>query len=317
MRQKPLPTRPVQRILFPTDFSEVAQQVWPHALELATRYHASLDLLHVSTSAPDHAVAPQEETLDHPKHEGYIQDRLREFLGTLAAGHQVQTIHLRAQSPAPAIIDYVERNRIDLTVIGTRGRSRLEHFLLGSVAEKVVRHAPCPVLSVGSDRPDYTSHPQYRNILAAFDFSEYSRDAVYQALDLAERFQSQLHVLYVIAHSVHPTFYESWRRSIFREVPEITQRARQAFTEAFEPEAALRANLHIEPSDERDDRVITQFARDTGMDLIVMGSHGLSGWERALMGSTTERVVRTAQCPVLTVKPRVREGERTSTARPD
>ena len=180
------------------------------------------------------------------------------------------------------------------------------------MTEKVVHHTACPVLTVASERPDSNSRPQYRSILAAFDFSEYSRDAVYLALDLAEKFQSQLHVLYVIAHSIHPAFYQAWRRSILQEVPEITQRARQACAEAFEPGVALRANLHIEPSDERDDRVITQFAQDNGMDLIVMGSHGLSGWERALMGSTTERVVRTEKCPVLTVKPRIREGEPTS-----
>jgi nucleotide-binding universal stress UspA family protein len=156
---------------------------------------------------------------------------------------------------------------------------------------------------VASKREGYRDNPGYRNILAAYDFSVHSREATSRARVLAKLYGARLTVLYVIEQEIHPGYYETWQRSIAEAMPRIVEDARKSLLEVLGEEGLDDVDVRVEvgDGDGRAHRDITRFAKEREIDLIVMGTYGLSGVEHMLLGSTTERVVRIAPCPVLTL----------------
>jgi nucleotide-binding universal stress UspA family protein len=135
------PSWPIGRILVPTDFSLCSLTAVEHAEELALRFAAELILLH----AEEILVAGPEVTgLTHG-----AAERELERAGEQLRSHHVKTrVLLRPGLAVDEILEAAERERASLIVMGTHGRKGLKHMLLGSVAERVVRSAPCPVLTV-------------------------------------------------------------------------------------------------------------------------------------------------------------------------
>lgn len=138
-----------QRILVPIDFSETSDSAVQHGLELARTFHCALILLHVGDKA-----AADVETEFPLGLDGSMLDAHRErLLKVLTPAEQAQ-MHpefvVASGSPAAEIVRCAAEREVDLIVMGTHGRSGVGHVLLGSVAEKVVRTAPCPVLVVRS-----------------------------------------------------------------------------------------------------------------------------------------------------------------------
>jgi nucleotide-binding universal stress UspA family protein len=142
-------TRNITRILVPTDFSDQAQGALACARTMAERFGASLHLLHVLED-------PYATSAYATEVYGYLPPGLKESwqknaegrLATLLPASQVHTSSVIFGSPAKAIVEYADANAFDLIVMGTHGRSGVVHLLLGSVAERVVRTAQCPVLTV-------------------------------------------------------------------------------------------------------------------------------------------------------------------------
>jgi nucleotide-binding universal stress UspA family protein len=138
----------LERILVPTDFSDCANRAVAYASELAKRFGAELHLLHVvqpPVAAYAYA-APLPEDVLHPE---VPAEKELEALEVPNVG-QISRIErsIRTGTPFVDIVRYAKENDVDLIVIGTHGRTGLTHMLLGSVAEKVVRKASCPVLTV-------------------------------------------------------------------------------------------------------------------------------------------------------------------------
>ncbi len=292
----------IKKILFPTDFSRASNQALPHALKFAQKYEADITILHVATLYSDDPNAPEYQQLDEGNFKEYIEKSLGEISQAMESSQKVTTEVVREVTPAKGILDFIEEKGIDLTVMGTHGHSALAQFFLGSVAERVVRHAPCPVLTVAQDRKQYRNDPDYQNILIAFDFSEHSKKAAREARDMASRYGARLQALYVVEQEVHPAFYLKWKESMVRDLPEIAEEAKKSLREVMGGESRDNLDVHVEIGDGKAHAEISEFARANQVDLIVMGTHGLSGLDRMLLGSTTERVVRIASCPVLTVK---------------
>jgi len=136
-----------RRILVPTDFSETSQQAVREAVELARTFNASLILLHVGDRAASEVATEFPLGLD-----AAMQDAERERLLKILTPAEQQERHpefvVCAGSPAHEIIRCAEEREVDVIVMGTHGRGAVGHMLMGSVAEKVVRTAPCPVLVV-------------------------------------------------------------------------------------------------------------------------------------------------------------------------
>lgn len=292
----------IKKVLFPTDFSLAANAALPHALKIAQKYGTEITILHVATPYSDDPNAPEYQQLDEGNFKEYIEKSLGEVSQAMKSSQKVTTEVVREVAPATGILDFIEEKGIDLTVMGTHGHSALARFFLGSVAERVVRHASCPVLTVAQDRKKYRNNPDYQNILVAFDFSEYSKKAAREASEMASQYGARLQALYVVEQEVHPAFYLKWKESIVRDLPEIAEKAKESLRSALGQEGLENIDVHVEIGEKKAHTEINEFVRANQVDLIVIGTHGLSGLDRVLLGSTTERVVRVASCPVLTFK---------------
>jgi nucleotide-binding universal stress UspA family protein len=142
---------PIRRILFPTDFSEPADYAWPYALTFAQEFGAEVHLLHVVTPPPRLTEAyainfdPEQTVKTLTAEANASMDRQVEAAKSRAL---VFRREVRVGVDYREILDYATKHDIDLIVMATHGRTGLAHVLLGSVAEKVVRKAPCPVLTI-------------------------------------------------------------------------------------------------------------------------------------------------------------------------
>ena len=142
---------PIRRILFPTDFSEHANYAWSSALQFAQEFGAEVHLLHV-VAPPPRMTAAYSAHFSPEKFAEVLSSEAATALDDLVhgAGDRGITFHpeVRIGVDFHEIIDYARLSKIDLIVMATHGRTGLAHALLGSVAEKVVRRAPCPVLTI-------------------------------------------------------------------------------------------------------------------------------------------------------------------------
>jgi nucleotide-binding universal stress UspA family protein len=294
----------VKRILFPTDFSECAEQALDHALLLAEDFDAELHMLHAvvlhqaDPANPDLQFTPDLELLD--RLEKVAKTRLAELAEGRARQVRVRQVERRGFSAPVAILEYADEIAADLIVMGTHGHRGAARFFLGSVAEQVVRHAPCPVLTLRG-RDSEAPLEGVQAILVPVDFSEHSRGALATAAELAARWQARLELVHVLELPPLPAFYGpvpdvgSTQRLV-----ELSDGELRKLTEELVPEAVEHSFTTLEGGAATE---IVRHARDSRSDLIVISSHGRSGLDRLLLGSTTERVVRMADCPVLTLRP--------------
>lgn len=292
----------VRKILFPTDFSRCAQQALQQASHWAREYAAELHLLHAMVLLQDYSARlPNRKEINEQ-----LQNVAAAHLSETAQALQQENLNvkqalIRGISTAPAILGYAKENDIDLIVMGTHGRRGLGHLFLGSVAEEVVRLAPCPVLTI-RERETPAPVKAVKHILVPVDFSEYAQQALAYAKQIAAAYQARLQLLHVVEKAIHPAFYMGTGPSVLVYQPELKDRAkeemRKLLRETKGPEVA--ADLHVfEGYAARD---LISFAETYASDLIVIATHGRTGFEHMLMGSVTEKVVRRAPCPVFTVR---------------
>ena len=298
----------LRRILFPTDFSACAEDAFTHAAYLAQRTGAELHVLHVV-----------EGTMASPG--DWVQD-FRITLEDIAADLDVPfpappdeeqapqgfvpliDAEVEAESAGPAILHYAEDHAIDLIVMGTHGRRGFRRLLMGSVAEEVVRLAPCPVFTVGGQEASDGSWA-IRRIVAPVDFSDHARLAARHAAALAEAYAADLDLLHVIEAAALPTATAPFVAAFTVSADEaqlILQEALERYTAELEAEFPAIGEVGAFVRVGRPASDIVDFAEAHDADLLVLGSHGRSGMERLLMGSVAEQVIRTAPCPVFTVK---------------
>lgn len=289
-------------ILVPTDLTENAAGALRHALALARHTGAELHLLYVMEEGGGgkRPGLPQLNSVyDRLKEAVSVELRLSAGAGS-QSGLQIEQHVERGVSAAPAILDYAEQHDVDLIVMGTRGRQGGERFLIGSTAERVVRFARCPVLTVGPG--DGHVPGLIKRILVPVDFSEHAAAALKQAKILANHFEAHLDLLHVVEPIVQPVFYGDDVAGFELSAPRLEEKGRAELKRLYEktkgPSGPWRAHVvRGQPA-----RAIAAFARDYGTHLIVQSSHGLTGLGYALLGSVAEKVVRLAPCPVLTFK---------------
>lgn len=291
-------------ILFPTDFSECSEQALDHALFLAESFGAELHMLHAvllhqeDPANPEQQFASNVDLLDRLSR--IAQTRLAELADRSATQVKVRQVERRGFSAAVVILEYAEEVGAELIVMGTHGHRAAARFFLGSVAEQVVRHSECPVLTLRRRR---TERPleAIESILVPVDFSEHSRQAIVTAVSLADRWQAKIELVHVLEIPPLPAFYGP--------VPEVASAQRllelsdgelRQLGESLVPDGIQWTVTTLEGSASTE---IVRHGREVGSDLIVIPSHGRSGLDRLLMGSTTQRVLRMADCPVLTLKP--------------
>jgi nucleotide-binding universal stress UspA family protein len=274
-----------RRILIPTDGSENTRAAVAYALDLARQTDAKVTAISVNDIS-NYAAIPGEHDAESPLYQASqaaIGDAIEmgAAKGVRVEGMIVSGIPKR---------DIVEASKDhDLVVMGTTGRTGLPHLLLGSVAERVVRKAYCPVIVV---RTGVTSSFKCDRILIATDGSENSAPAVREGLNLARAFGAQVTALSVSDDTGLP--------AAGRGSAEGRVLASEAVAEV--ENEGRKLGIEVTPSvptGSPDDAIVDA---STEHDLLVMGTHGRSGLAHLRMGSVAERVIRFARCPVMVVK---------------
>lgn len=277
---------PVHTILFPTDFSEEAERAFPLACSLARDCGARVVALHVVPPPLGH-----EQVLVRQNPDEYYEVP-RSALRELKAPDENVRVEYRLADghAADEILQVANEIQAGLIVIGSHGRSGVRRLLLGSVAEKVMRDAVCPVLAVKTA----SVVPNIRVILLPTDLSEASESALGVAFSLARDYYARLIVLHVASFGQEISKCEEMLEQSFAYRRELEDKLHHGQKPEYNVE------LRVEQGDPAE-RVI-HVAEETRCDLIVMGSHSRSGLSRLLMGSVAEKTFRNASCPVLLVK---------------
>lgn len=294
----------IQKLLYATDLSAASRPAWGYARLLARTLRAELVALHVVPPVPiplEGGFPPglYQDLLTGARRDGEVglAELVRE-----AAGSGVRVVpRLEEGPPAPRILEVLRQVGADLLAVGTHGRTGLGRILLGSVADTLVRQAPCPVLTVPSRLGEAAVPASLGRILYATDFSPVARRAWPWAVALAEASGAELDLVHVAFLPVPD-----------REAPaEILSAAARQLREQAEREAERfletcplpRDRVHcLIPQGLVGDQIV-HVARDRRADLIVMGTHGWSGLVRWMLGSVAHQLVQVAPCPVLTVGP--------------
>jgi nucleotide-binding universal stress UspA family protein len=277
----------LRNILYATDFSRYSEAALPFALSMAREQGSKIFAVHI-VSLPIFANTPteawQELAAQAVREAQEKMDRASKRWSRVP--HETL---LRRGGVWKELSQLIEEKEIDVVVCGTHGRSGVSKMLMGSVAEEIYRHAPCPVLTVG---PNVVGEPEslrdIHTILYPTDFSEDSLAAAPYAVSLGQKNQARLYLLHVAMEAVSGD--EKW---------ELEARLRAIVPPGPELSCAPKTFIAFgEPSGN-----ITGLAEELGVDLIVLGPRraprvGTTHWPE----STAHHVVSRAICPVLTVR---------------
>lgn len=289
----------MKTILVATDFSETAHSALDWGIELAQPHGASIYLVHalpLLNRSVDYLPSP-------PDMNAELSAAALQRLDETAVRARDRGIEVRTELvqglPSESISETAAS--ADLIVIGTRGLTGVSHLLLGSTAERVVQHAPCPVLTVHPG--DIGQHRQVKTILVPTDFSDDAEMAIRSARVLLRPQTEKRRLL--LMHAYHLPF----EFTAYGTIPTSFNYMKDVEGECLEKLQAMAAdvdeeNLTVEviakegyPPD-----TIVEAASRASADLIAMGIHGRSRLKHLLLGSTAERVIQLAGCPVLTTR---------------
>lgn len=301
----------IETVLVPTDFSDESLKAVAYARALHNYIRGAVHLVYVHDI--DFAYAVPALMASSPLiSSGDVERRLRKDLDKLAKKFELPGAtserHVRTGRAYREICEVASKIGADLIVIATHGRTGLRRLMLGSTAERVVRHAPCPVLVVREREREFVEPAKGKSaalhitqILVPIDFSDSSREGLLYAISFARRFGASLILLHAIqvmpfipadGHSAHERM----------PAPGVIERAARMRARKFLKQvdfAGVTYQMEIQsgaPAHE-----ICRFAENAGVELIITSTHGQTGLAHALIGSTAEHVVRYAHSPVLVV----------------
>ena len=289
----------IKHILFATDFSACADRAMGYALSLAAAWKAELSVVTVLELYPgmDPDYTVNKMYLDHLRAEANRQ--LVAVEARAKAAGQPITTRIEVGIPSQALQTVAQTIGADLLVVGTHGRTGLDHVLVGSTAERIVRVSPCPVLAVKADKAAGAAATTIKRIVVPIDLSTCSLDA----LEYAVQFAKPLGAAVTILHAMEPVAYgldfslshaKEWKEQ--REYLEKRLNVLSACVTAqgVQADHVLRPGL---PADS-----IVSYVSQQGFDLMIMGTHGRRGISHVLLGSIAGAMLRHAPCPVLTVR---------------
>jgi nucleotide-binding universal stress UspA family protein len=280
----------LKSILFATDLDDSANRALPFALALAERYRAKLYAAHVIPQGAYSFAHPESVERILKEAQDYATYTLNQLIEPLRHHGQSCEALLGNGDVAEVLTEFARNHAADLIVVGTSSRTGLGKVLLGSIAEEIIREAPCPVLTLG---PHVTTEASagVQSIVCATDFSPGSLRAAEFAVSLAYQYQAHLALTHVVEGPLGDSPYlaiqltEKRLREMIPPEPELL----------CEPEVVIE----IGPVADR----ILSVAKDLAADMIVMGVRGAGAFAQTAshFGSVAHRVVSLAACPVLTV----------------
>lgn len=286
------------KILVPLDGSSLAEQALPLARQFAEDRGAHLVFLRVvpyfTVLAADPLLYEEMNRLGEDEATAYLR-RVRNEL----ADPQSADLVCEVGSAADSILQYAQNNDVDLILMSSHGRSGLNRWVYGSVAERIMSQAPCPTLIVKADHS--TCHGIPEKMLVTLDGSELAEKALPAALELAA-LGSQLHFLRVTT-SGHIRFETDSMAEVFTDIEssEVAQ-AQEYLQEQADKLGIADVVLAVEVTKSSIAEAIIEYAVREDIGLIVMSSHGRTGLQRWVYGSVAEKVLHTARCATMIVR---------------
>jgi nucleotide-binding universal stress UspA family protein len=275
------------------DFFPASLRAVDYAIGLAQKYDAKLHLLHVVSpilySTEQYAFTVS-DIIDSMKKQSARKMKKLERKAR-AAGLTIYT-DVRTGEVKREIESAVRATKADILVMGTHGRRGMEKWFLGSVTERMLRRSPIPVLTLRGSKKARTTTTR---ILVTTDFSEGTDNALNYALSIARANKARLALLHVLEETravISPQYRKEITEGVRRELLQLIPADAQGSPDI---DTAVEAGTPY--------HVILRLLKKERIDLLVMNTHGKGMLHRALLGSTSERVVRAADCPVMLIPP--------------
>src|SRR5467141_2122192 len=294
-------TLKIKLILCPIDFSEFSVSAYQHALSVAEHYQAKLVAQHIVElwrhPSFDFAASAglYEESLQALRESGKKQ--LQEFVENHTHDEIQPELVVQAGVAADSILSFAQLQKADVIVMGTHGRRGFDRLMLGSVTDRVMRMAPCPVLAASKPPHDSVtaSNEQHRprhlsRILFCTDFSENSERALNYAISATAEYDAELTLLHVLEAVPSPAKTE-----------EAIARAKEQLDRLIPPEARKTLKIKTAVRIGKPYEQIIQLALEAQIDMVTMAVRGRGALDLAVFGSTTYRVLQLGPCPVLAV----------------
>jgi nucleotide-binding universal stress UspA family protein len=296
----------LKHILCTTDFSTSGNQTFAYGLTLAKTFGASLQLLHV-VEVPTASTMVGEIELVSAERQNEMIGAARQQLDELCKALPLEAEKLVSKGhPAEEIVRIARKTGSDLVIVATHGQSGVKRLLLGSVAEALIRTLPCPLLVLRPSDESFQAggkaQAAFKRILAGSDFSTESNLAIQYALALATAFRAELHLVHVIK----PSFYHTLKAEAL--VPPVGQshadwmrRNQEKLEKILPKDANIWCSLKTAILSGQPYKALQDYTETHQIDLVVLGARGAGLLKTMLVGSTTERMIRLAPCPVLSV----------------
>jgi len=295
----------VKNTLFATDFSAASEAALPYAAAICRHFGGTLHMVNVVSDA---GLLMMTGGVDYVSMGTLYEDAMRETREKLdGIGARLEGIahrnYVRHGLVWKNLAALIEENSIDLIVLGTHGRTGLGHLLLGSVAEDILRHAPCPVLTVGpkvsgrAKLPPITGHDlapvdlELRQIVFATNFAANAARAAQEAVALAEEFNARLSLMHVIEDYTQLGSRPGPIEDAVCRMRELIP-ARSALQ--YLPETVVEFGAPAER--------IVKIAAERDADMIVLGARPSDEIASTHLPSAAHHVIARAHCPVLTIR---------------
>lgn len=297
-------TMTIETLLIPTDGSDPAEAAARRGFDLAAHCNAAVHVLSVADSSIATGAGYSGDSQS-------IRNRLREQATARATALRDDatergleaTATTREGIPSKEIVDYADEHAMDAIAIGTSGRGGVTRAVVGSVADKVVRTASVPVVTINPEAANETAEAlTIDSILLPTDGSDTAEAVIQYGFELTTQFDATVHLLSVIdsdrvqmLSALTGTDADIVAELRERATDVLDQRAAEARAHDIDAVTTIRDGV---PAEE-----IVGYADTESIDLIAMGTAGRGGFERFIVGSVTDDVVRTAAVPVVTMRP--------------
>jgi len=294
--------REIELILCPIDFSEFSVRAYHHAVSLAEHYQAKLVAQHVvelwrHPSASFAASAGLYEEFEQALRESGSK-QLQEFVKNHTHDEIQPELVVQEGVAADSILSFAQAEKADVIVMGTHGWRGFDRLMLGSVTDRVMRRAPCPVLAICKPPHDSVAAGRERGyvhhlsrILFCADFSENSELALKYAISATAEYDAELTLLHVLEGVPSPAKAEEAMAAAGERLDKLIPREGR---KTLKIKTAVRIGKPYWQ--------IIQLALEAQIDLVTMGVRGRGELDLAVFGSTTYRVMQLGSCPVLAVR---------------
>ena len=298
----------MKKILVPFDFSKPSYKALDYAFYLAGTSGAALGVLHVLKT--HHQLLKNEEHLQAI--EDSLQAREKEYTEKLevlvdegkSRGIKAHCMIFRHASVPEGIIEHVNTGGYELVVMANHGNSNLSSRILGGVSGKILNLSPVPVITL----PEGWEKKSVNKVLVPVDFSEGSRHAAKQAMEAAKEFHAGLAFLFVIEEDEYPDIFNEFFYFEKKENLLLKNEILHALSD-FVGIPPDQADFEVKAGQPHDE--VIGFVSGRSVDMIAVPTTGQYLYDKILIGNTTDRILRTSPCPVMTIPFSVRNTNKT------